>query len=163
MDRGGGRVSRFFGVTWIPACSGGWNTASREAWACWVGPCPASRGSGVLLNAELSPAPQTASPRGPCPEGRSTQTWADAVVLPVMTPGMLTAGEQADRTQLTQACLTLKHVCIPHVTLKHMCVAHVTLKHVCVRHPVCGQSPGSGQGQLGPQGAWTPIPMMDFK
>ena len=153
VDEGGRRVSRFFGVTWIPACSGGWNTASREAWACWVGPCPASRGSPVLLNAELSPAPQAALPRGPCPEGRSTQTWADALVLPVMTPGMLTAGEQADRTQLTQACLTLKHVCI----------ACVTLKHVCVRHPACGQSPGSGQGQLGLQGAWAPVPMMDFK
>ena len=97
----------------------------------------------MLLNAELSPAPQAALPRGPCPEGRSTQTWADALVLPVMTPGMLTAGEQADRTQLTQACLTVKHV--------------------CVRHPACGQSPGRGQGQLGPQGAWAPIPMMDFK
>ena len=124
MVWGGGRVSRFFRVTWIPACSGGWNTASREAWACWVGPCPVSRGSGVLLNAELSPAPQAASPGGPHLEGRFTQTRADALLLPVMIPGTPTAGEQAARTQLTQARLTLKHMC------------------VC--HPVRGQSPGSG-------------------
>ena len=109
----------------------------------WVGLCLASQGSGVLLNAELSPAPQAASPRGPHLEGRFTQTRADALLLPLMTPGTPTAGEQADRTQLTQARLTLQHV--------------------CVHHPVRGQSPGSGQGQLGSQGAWTPVPVMDFK
>lgn len=64
VDGGGGGASGFFGVTWIPAPSGGWNTASGEAWACWVGSCPASPGSGVVLSAELDPAPEAASPGG---------------------------------------------------------------------------------------------------
>lgn len=93
------------------ALVGGTQPAGRRGRAGW-GPAQWAGGDGVLLNAELSPAPQVASP-GDSPGGRFTQTRSrrpSPTCDDSRDPDCRAASSQNSANTGTP----LKHVCVCH-------------------------------------------------
>lgn len=106
------------------------------------GACPVSRGSGVLLNAELSPAPRRPRPEGLTWRAGSHRPGQESPSLPVMIPGTPRLRGASSQNSANTGTPDSEAACA-FVTL---CVAVLAVE----------------RGQLSPQGAWTPVPMMDF-